>query len=165
MQARVVAFAFAFDVRLRLRLYMLLRAFIAMLLFKGEPLLEAGLGHLGAEFQRRESAEQIPSGVELSDLHLLVDVDVPQVDTFRAVRCDELLEDSASSLHRAALELVLSITADHEEVLVCGEALESFLQRFGGFFDVLVPIPLCATTQSVWPLLIVCVLQGGISGG
>ena len=28
----------------------------------------------------------------------------------------------------------------------------------GGFFDVLVPIPLCATTGSAWPLLIVCSL-------
>ena len=28
----------------------------------------------------------------------------------------------------------------------------------GGFFDVLVPIPLTATTGSAWPLLIVCVL-------
>ena len=28
----------------------------------------------------------------------------------------------------------------------------------GGFFDVLVPIPLCATTQSAWPLLVTCLV-------
>ena len=28
----------------------------------------------------------------------------------------------------------------------------------GGFFDVLVPIPLTASTNSAWPLLIVCLL-------
>jgi Na+/glutamate symporter len=28
----------------------------------------------------------------------------------------------------------------------------------GGFFDVLVPIPLCSATRSAWPLLIVCLI-------
>ena len=28
----------------------------------------------------------------------------------------------------------------------------------GGFFDVLVPIPLCASTQSAWPLMVTCLV-------
>jgi hypothetical protein len=34
----------------------------------------------------------------------------------------------------------------------------------GGFFDVLVPIPLCATTNSVWPLLVTCLVIMGLLG-